>query len=45
VGHAPCLTPHWDENSEPMTIQIADVMYQGICQDCQRTQKLPAERN
>ena len=35
VGHAPCLTPHWDENAKPMTIQIADVLYQGICQDCQ----------
>ena len=44
VGHAPCLTPHWDEGSRPMTIQIADVLYQGICQDCQRTQQLPAER-
>lgn len=40
-GHAPCLTPHWDENSTPMTIHIADVMYQGICQDCQRTQNFP----
>ena len=45
VGHAPCLTPHWDENAKPMTIQIADVLYQGICQDCQRTQQLPSERN
>ncbi|MEV7663105.1 Fur family transcriptional regulator [Paenarthrobacter sp. NPDC089316] len=41
VGHAPCLTPHWDENSKPMTIQIADVLYQGICQDCQAKQQLP----
>ena len=45
VGHAPCLTPHWDEGTQPMTIQIADVMYQGICGDCQRAQKLPSERN
>ena len=44
VGHAPCLTPSWDENASPMTIQIADVLYQGICQDCQRTQQLPSER-
>ena len=36
VGHAPCLTPHWSEDSKPMTIQIADVMYQGICTECQR---------
>jgi Fur family ferric uptake transcriptional regulator len=43
VGHAPCLTPHWDKNARPMTIQIADVMYQGICQDCQRAQQLPSE--
>ena len=42
VGHAPCLTPSWDGNATPMTIQIADVLYQGICQDCQRTQKLPS---
>lgn len=31
VGHAPCLTP---ENSHGMTIQIADVLYRGICADC-----------
>ena len=43
VGHAPCLTPHWDENSKPMTIQIADVLYQGICQDCQAKQQLPKQ--
>jgi Fur family ferric uptake transcriptional regulator len=43
VGHAPCLTPHWDENSKPMTIQIADVLYQGICQDCQAKQQLPTQ--
>jgi Fur family ferric uptake transcriptional regulator len=28
-----------------MTIQIADVMYQGICQDCQQSQKLPSEHH
>jgi Fe2+ or Zn2+ uptake regulation protein len=43
VGHAPCLTPHWDEHSKPMTIQIADVLYQGICQDCQAKQQLPTQ--
>ena len=31
VGHAPCLTP---SDSHGMTIQIADVLYQGICKDC-----------
>ncbi|MFP3701356.1 hypothetical protein SB758_38380, partial [Burkholderia sp. SIMBA_013] len=41
VGHAPCLTPHWSGNSKPMTIRIADVLYQGICQDCQSKQQLP----
>lgn len=44
VGHAPCLTPHWNDGAKPMTIQIADVMYQGICQDCQQSQQLPSER-
>ncbi|MBO9704604.1 MAG: transcriptional repressor [Arthrobacter sp.] len=39
VGHAPCLHPHWNEDQQPMSIQIADVLYQGICQDC-----LAAER-
>ncbi len=34
VGHAPCLTPHWSPGSEQMTIQIADVVYQGLCNDC-----------
>ncbi|MEA5457383.1 Fur family transcriptional regulator [Sinomonas sp. JGH33] len=34
VGHAPCLEPHWNDSQKPMTIQIADVLYQGICQDC-----------
>ena len=31
VGHAPCLTP---ENTHGMSIQIADVLYRGICADC-----------
>lgn len=31
VGHAPCLTP---SDAHGMTIQIADVLYQGICKDC-----------
>lgn len=39
VGHAPCLHPHWNGDQQPMSIQIADVLYQGICQDC-----LAAER-
>ncbi len=34
VGHAPCLTPQWPAGSSPMTIQIADVVYQGLCADC-----------
>lgn len=34
VGHAPCLHPHWNDSQQPMTIQIADVLYQGVCQDC-----------
>lgn len=33
VGHAPCLTP----SSSSMTIQVADVLYQGICADCAGT--------
>ena len=41
VGHAPCLTPHWAPDSQPMSIRIADVMYQGICQDCQQAQQQP----
>lgn len=32
VGHSPCLTPSGDHG---MNIQVADVLYQGICQDCQ----------
>ncbi|MGG5752967.1 Fur family transcriptional regulator [Zafaria sp. Z1313] len=31
VGHAPCLTPSTDHG---MTIQIADVVYQGVCSAC-----------
>ena len=31
VGHAPCLTPSEDHG---MAIQVADVLYQGVCQDC-----------
>lgn len=31
VGHAPCLTP---SDTHGMTIQIADVLYQGLCPDC-----------
>lgn len=34
VGHAPCLTP---SDSHGMEIQIADVLYQGICEDCRTT--------
>ncbi|MBG6179383.1 Fur family transcriptional regulator [Arthrobacter sp. CAN_A1] len=34
VGHAPCLTPQWPDGTTPMTIQIADVVYQGLCADC-----------
>ncbi|NOJ60272.1 Fur family transcriptional regulator [Arthrobacter sp. 260] len=34
VGHAPCLTPQWPAGTSPMTIQIADVVYQGLCADC-----------
>jgi Fe2+ or Zn2+ uptake regulation protein len=31
VGHAPCLTP---ADSHGMTIEIAEVLYRGICADC-----------
>jgi Fe2+ or Zn2+ uptake regulation protein len=34
VGHAPCLTPSWSPGSSQMTIQIADVVYHGLCNDC-----------
>ena len=31
VSHAPCLTPG---NTHGMSIQIADVLYRGLCTDC-----------
>lgn len=34
VGHAPCLTPEWSPGAHRMTIQIAEVVYQGLCDDC-----------
>jgi Fur family ferric uptake transcriptional regulator len=34
VGHAPCLTPQLGPGSAGMTIQIADVLYRGLCADC-----------
>lgn len=34
VGQAPCLTPHWTPGSKRMTIQIAEVLYQGLCDTC-----------
>ncbi|WP_035765709.1 transcriptional repressor, partial [Arthrobacter sp. H20] len=34
VGHSPCLTPQWPAGTAPMTIQIADVVYQGLCAEC-----------
>ncbi|KNC19395.1 Fur family transcriptional regulator [Arthrobacter sp. RIT-PI-e] len=34
VGHAPCLTPEWSPGARRMTIRIAEVMYQGLCDDC-----------
>ncbi|KRF08343.1 Fur family transcriptional regulator [Arthrobacter sp. Soil782] len=37
VGHAPCLTPAWSPGSRQMTIQIADVVYQGVCTDCRES--------
>lgn len=39
VGHAPCLTPHWSPGSSKMTIQIADVVYQGLCTDCREASR------
>ena len=36
VGHAPCLTPHWDEDSKPMTIQIADVITRASARTARR---------
>ncbi|GAA4379563.1 Fur family transcriptional regulator [Paeniglutamicibacter cryotolerans] len=35
VGHAPCLTP---SDSHGMTIQIADVLYQGTCEGCRKAE-------
>ncbi len=37
VGHAPCLTPHWSSGAQPMTIQVAEVLYQGICEACRNS--------
>ena len=34
VGHAPCLTPEWAPGASRMTIRIAEVLYQGLCDDC-----------
>jgi Fe2+ or Zn2+ uptake regulation protein len=34
VGHAPCLSPDWSPGAHRMTIQIAEVVYQGLCDDC-----------
>ncbi|THJ66506.1 transcriptional repressor [Arthrobacter echini] len=34
VGHAPCLTPDWSPGARQMTIEIAEVLYQGICDTC-----------
>ncbi|MGO3208962.1 MAG: Fur family transcriptional regulator [Brachybacterium sp.] len=31
VGEAPCLTPH---NSHGFDIEIADVVYRGVCSEC-----------
>ena len=31
VGHSPCLTP---SDSHGMSIQIAEVLYRGLCADC-----------
>lgn len=37
VGHAPCLTPEWSPGAHRMTIRIAEVLYQGLCDDCRST--------
>ncbi len=34
VGHAPCLTPAWSPGVRHMTIEIAEVVYQGLCDSC-----------
>ncbi|MFD1214194.1 Fur family transcriptional regulator [Arthrobacter sp. GCM10027362] len=39
VGHAPCLTP---SDTHGMTIQVAEVLYQGICADCRAAAQSPA---
>jgi Fur family ferric uptake transcriptional regulator len=39
VGHAPCLSP---SDSHGMSIQVADVVYQGVCATC-REAALAAE--
>lgn len=44
VGHAPCLTPSWAPGSRRMTIQIAEVMYQGLCDDCRGTPAHPIDQ-
>lgn len=36
VGHAPCLTP---ETTHGMIIKVAEVLYQGLCRDCQPDQR------
>ncbi|MBW4094957.1 MAG: transcriptional repressor [Acidobacteria bacterium] len=38
VGHTPCLTP----SSTTMTIRIADVLYRGLCRDCEAAQSTEA---
>ncbi|MFI5086652.1 MAG: Fur family transcriptional regulator [Actinomycetales bacterium] len=40
VGHAPCLTP----SASTMTIRIADVLYRGLCADCEAAPAHPAGR-
>ncbi|NKX50532.1 transcriptional repressor [Arthrobacter deserti] len=42
VGHAPCLTP---SDTHGMTIQIADMLYQGICADCRAASGAAPETN
>ncbi|MHA7279303.1 Fur family transcriptional regulator [Arthrobacter sp. MDT2-2] len=41
VGHAPCLTPEWSPGAHRMTIQIAEVLYQGLCDDCRSAAPSP----
>ncbi|MFC7403144.1 Fur family transcriptional regulator [Citricoccus sp. GCM10030269] len=40
VGHAPCLSP---AETHGMTIQVADVVYQGLCADCAASTDSPTE--